>query len=164
MAVVSQLAAGCVSIGPSAKLAAPAPLLAPQTFFAGRTVGEGTLRVLLSPSRPVHVAGDGRVGPDRTLVLTQRVGEGSKPARDRTWHLRPLGSGHFAVALSDATGPVAADVVGNRLHLRFHAKGGLVVEQWIYLQPDGDTALNRMVVRKFGLPVASLRETIRRLP
>lgn len=59
---------------------------------------------------------------------------------------------------------MAADVVGNSLHLRFHVKGGLSIEQWIYLQPGTDTALNRMVVRKIGLPVAALRETIRRVP
>lgn len=139
-------------------------MFAPQAFFAGHTVGDGILRVTLSHPRPVHVAGVGGVEPDGSLVLTQQVVEGNKPPRERHWHLRDLDGGHFAVTLSDAIGPVETDVTGNRLHLRFHAKGGLGIEQWIYLQRDGDTALNRMVVRKFGLPVASLRETIRRVP
>ena len=43
-------------------------------------------------------------------------------------------------------------------------QGGLHAQQWFYLQPGGQVALNRMVVTKFGLPVASLDETIRRLP
>jgi hypothetical protein len=162
--LLSMLAASCVSIGPSARLAAPAPVFAPQAFFAGRTVGDGTLRVTFSRSRAVHVVGDGRVEPDGTLVLRQHVEDGGKPPRDRVWHLRDLGGGRLAVTLSDAAGPVDADVAGNRLHVRFRTKDGLGVEQWIYLRPGGDTASNRMVVRKFGLPVASLRETIRRVP
>lgn len=164
LALPAALVSACVSIGPSAKLAAPAPVFVPQAFFVGHTVGEGVSRVTLSHSRFVHVVGDGRVEPDGTLVLHQRVAEGNKPPRDRVWRLRELGGGRFAVTLSDATGPVEADVAGNRLHLRFRAKGGLGIEQWIYLQPGGDTALNRMVVRKFGVGVASLRETIRRVP
>ena len=53
---------------------------------------------------------------------------------------------------------------GNRLHLRFTTTdGGLDAEQWLYLQPGGRVALNRMVLRKFGLPVATLDETIRKV-
>ena len=39
-------------------------------------------------------------------------------------------------------------------------KGGLHAQQWLYLQPGGQVARNRMVVTKFGVPVASLDETI----
>ncbi|MFW2853587.1 DUF3833 family protein [Sphingomonas sp. TX0543] len=163
LSTLTALISACASIGPSTKLAAPAPVFAPLAFFTGHTVGEGILRVTLSHARRVHVVSDGRVEPDGTLVLIQRVEEGSKPPRERTWHMRDLGGGLFAVSLSDAIGPVEADVAGNRLHLRFRAKGGLGIEQWIYRQPGGDTALNRMVVRKFGLPVASLHETIRQV-
>jgi hypothetical protein len=161
--ILPALVSACTLIGPSARLAAPAPVFAPTSFFKGHTVGEGILRVTLSHARRVHVVSDGRVEPDGTLVLTQRVEEGSKPPRERTWHMRDLGGGRFAVSLSDATGPVEAHVAGNRLHLRFQAKGGLGIEQWIYRQPSGRTALNRMVVRKFGMPVAFLRETIRQV-
>jgi hypothetical protein len=34
------------------------------------------------------------------------------------------------------------------------------MEQWIYRQPDGRTALNRSTVRVLGVPVAHLSETI----
>lgn len=53
---------------------------------------------------------------------------------------------------------------GNELHVCYRAKGGLGIEQWIYLRPGGDAATNLMTVRKFGLPVARLRETIRKVP
>ena len=155
--------AGCVSTPQHASLASPGPRFAPEAFFAGRTVGDGVLRIDLSPAKRVHVEGEGQIGPDGALDLVQRVEQEGRPARVRTWRLRSRHDGGFDATLSDAVGPVAVDASGNLLHIRFVMKGGLGVEQWIYLQPDGRSALNRMVVRKFGIPVAALRETIRKL-
>ena len=59
-------------------------------------------------------------------------------------------------------GPVTGEVTGHRLHLRFRLKSGLRAEQWLELQAGGRTALNRMVVTKWGVPVARLTETITR--
>ena len=64
--------------------------------------------------------------------------------------------------MTGARGLVAAEVEGNRMHIRFTMEHGLVAEQWIYLQPGGQIALNRMSVSKLGVRVASLEETIRR--
>ena len=41
-------------------------------------------------------------------------------------------------------------------------KGGLKAEQWLYLKRGGQVAENVMVIRKFGIPVARLTETITR--
>ena len=41
-------------------------------------------------------------------------------------------------------------------------KRGMTMEQWIYLQPEGRTALNHATVRMFGVAVARLSETISR--
>lgn len=155
--------AGCVSTPRHADLAAPGPTFAPEVFFAGKTVGEGRLRVVFSHAKPVHVEGEGRVEPDGALTLVQRVEEQDKPARVRSWRLRHSQDGGYDVTLSDAIGPVDVEVKANLLHIRFTMKGRLGVEQWIYLQPDGRSALNRMVVRKFGIPVATLHETIRKV-
>lgn len=154
----------CVALPSHKALAATTPIFSPQGFFAGQTRGDGVLRIALSHARPVHVRGEGHLETDGTLVLVQRVTEGDKTPRTRTWHLHPAGTGQFSGTLSDAIGPVTADVQGNRLHLQFTAKGGLRIEQWLYLQPGGQIALNRMIVRKFGVRVAALSETIRRVP
>ncbi|MBB4154405.1 hypothetical protein GGQ80_002318 [Sphingomonas jinjuensis] len=155
--------AGCVPTPRHADLAALGPTFAPEVFFAGKTVGEGMLRVVFSHAKPVHVEGQGRTGPDGTLTLVQRVEEQDKPARMRSWRLRQRPDGGYDATLSDAVGPVDVEVQANLLHIRFTMKGRLGVEQWIYLQPDGRSALNRMVVRKFGIPVAALHETIRKI-
>ena len=44
----------------------------------------------------------------------------------------------------------------------FAMKGGLKAEQWLYLKRGGQVAKNVMVIRKFGIPVARLTETITR--
>ncbi|MEO7242252.1 MAG: DUF3833 family protein [Variovorax sp.] len=152
----------CVSTPEHATLAEPAPLFSPAAFFSGNTTGEASLKVIFKGSTPVHVMGQGRVEPDGTLVLVQRVTEGDNAPTTRTWRIRSAGDNRYTGSLTDAEGPIEGDVNGNRLHLRFTAKGGLGTEQWLYLQAGGQVALNRMVVRKFGVPVASLEETIRR--
>lgn len=162
LAVVFPLGA-CVSPPEHAALLRDAPVFSPLEFFAGRTQGEGRLDTPLSRAARVRVAGEGRVDPDGTLVLVQRIERDGAAPETRTWRIRASGdAGRYDGTLSSAQGPIAAEVGGNRLHIRFQAPGGLDTEQWLYLQRDGRTALNRMVVRKFGLPVAVLEETIRK--
>ncbi|WP_375396031.1 DUF3833 family protein [uncultured Sphingomonas sp.] len=142
----------------------PAPVFDPARFFAGRTHGTGSLNVVASKPKPVGVEGRGRVGGDGTLTLDQTVREGTKSPATRQWTFRPLGGGRYAGTLSDAAGPVAGEVTGNRLHLHFRMHGGIVADQLIDLAPDGRSAHNRMSFRKLGVVVARLDETITRLP
>ena len=152
--------AGCAATPPSQTLARPSPKFSPQAFFSGKTVGEGTLDVVFSRPSHTHVEGLGEVKKNGTLILVQRVKEGDKPPRTRTWHIRPVGGGNFQGTLSDAKGPISADVRGNLLHIRFTGKDGLENEQWLYLQPGGRVARNRLVVSKFGIRLATLDEII----
>ena len=151
---------GCVGTPAHQDLFEAAPKFSPAEFFAGETVGEGTLKIVFKGARHTHVVGHGHVEAGGVVVLTQDVKEGDKPVRTRTWRIRPAGTNRFTGTLSDAKGPIAASVSGNRLNIVYKMKGGLDVEQWLYLQTGKTTALNRMVVKKFGIPVASLRETI----
>ena len=157
--------AACLVVAVPLRLAAAptSPLFDPDVFFAGRTEGQGTLKVLLSPPKPVTVHGSGHVDAG-VLTLDQTVNEGDKPATTRQWVFRPVGPGRYAGTLSDAAGPVAGNTDGNRLHLHIHMKGGIVADQRIDLAEDGRSAHNRMTFRKFGLVVARLDETIRRVP
>ncbi|TPG18483.1 DUF3833 family protein [Sphingomonas koreensis] len=143
-------------------LAAPRPVFQPDVFFAGRTEGHAELKVMLHSTKPVHVIGRGHMERG-TLVLDQTVMQQGKKPEQREWRLHQVSPGRFAGTLSDATGPVAGDVAGNCLHLAYEMKGGMKVEQRIYLQPGGKTALNRMTVSKLGVTVAHLNETISKL-
>jgi hypothetical protein len=138
---------------------APGPGL--EQFFVGRTQGAGTVQVVMSGRHGVNDRGRGWMERG-TLVLQQIVEEQGKPARSRTWRLSRAGN-RIAGSISDARGPVEGEVNGNIVHLRYRSAEGPTVEQWLTFHPGGRTANNRMIFRRFGLEVARLEGTIRRL-
>lgn len=154
---------GCVSNAHPAGVPSDAPTFDPIAFFAGRTEGRGSLKVVFKHRQPTLFEGRGTVAPDGSLTLVQQVRRGKADQTERTWHLHATMAGHYAGTLSDASGPVSGDVNGNGLHLRFGMKGGLQAEQWLYPQPGGEVVQNSMVISKFGLPVARFEERITRI-
>lgn len=139
------------------------PAFSPIDFFSGNTAGEGVFRRIAARHRAVHVRGRGTVRDGDTILLDQRVEVSGKPPRDRRWTLHALGDGRYTGVLSEAVGPVTGEVRGSVFKIRFHAKGGFRIQQTMRLQPDGRTVENHLVVRKFGIRVAVLDETIRKL-
>ena len=158
------LAASCVSAPPVRRLSAAEPAFDAVQFFQGRTQGKGEVRTLMSSRRDVTVEGEGRQEADGTLVLDQLIErEGARPER-RQWRIREVAPAVYRGTLSSAEGPVLGRRDGNRLYLRYRLKaGGLSVRQWIYLQPVGRTAMNRLTISKFGMPIAAIEETIRKV-
>lgn len=149
--------------GERSSLDAPTPVFRPEQFFAGHTEGQGRVKIDFSEPRTFNVHGDGEVEADGTLVLNQVAEQEGKAANRREWHIRKAGAGYTGTLTDDSTdGEVRGDVLGNRLHLAYKMKNGMGVQQWIYLQPGGRVALNRMRITKFGVPVATLEETIRK--
>jgi hypothetical protein len=155
---------GCVASQHFAQDQAPAPAFDPATFFVGHTEGKATLKIAMHHPQSIVVEGHGRMGADGTLILDQTVQAGAGAAKPRRWRLHLDGPGRWSGTLSDAAGPVRADITGDCLHLAFAMKGGLKAQQWLYLQPGGAIVHNVMVVRKMGLAVARLDETITRQP
>lgn len=146
-----------------AELSAPTPVFAPERFFTGRTEGTGTLKVVLRRSESVRVRSMGRV-EDGILVLDQVIERsGAEPER-RQWRIRKAAGGRLTGTVSDGDGPVSGDIAGNRLHLRYKLKKDKIeAASWMYLQPGGQVALNRMTLKRFGLKVGTLDETIRKV-
>ena len=138
------------------------PRFDPLAFFDGRTRGEGIIDPLVGSDTALRVDSVGR--RDREgILLVQRIVEGDKPARIRRWRLKPVAQGRYEGRLTDAEGPVTAIADGNRLTIRYETPSGLAFEQYLALQPDRRTVANLITVRKFGIPVATVRETIRKL-
>lgn len=163
LAILLFAPAACVSAPSIDRLAAPAPVFAPDRFFVGETHGEGVLRVALRAPVRTIVDGDGRIERDGTLVLTQRVQQGDKPVRQRHWRIHSDGAGRYSGSLTVAEGMVTGITRGNLLHLSFRIKGGLSVQQELFLASDGQSARNRMTVSKLGVAVAALDERIVRV-
>jgi hypothetical protein len=157
------LLAACVAAPRPQPPDAAAPAFPVLRFFEGRTEGRGKLELALGSRGSISVQSRGRIEPDGKLILRQVIEQSGKPAREREWRMWEVSPGRYAGTLTDASGPVKGEVSHNRLHLSFRMKGGLDAEQWLTLAPGGRSAHNVMVVRKFGLTVAAVDETIRKL-
>lgn len=143
--------------------AAPAASASPLAFFEGRTVSEGTTKIVLKKPYKARSQGVGRIEPDGTLNLVQQVQEGAEPRKERRWRIRQVAAGRFSGTMSEAIGPVIVEQVGERFRFRFRMKGGLSVEQWLTPLAGGMTARSTLVVRKLGVAVARGEALIRRL-
>lgn len=159
---VAMLLSGCLGRFQVAESPVATPVFRPEVFFAGATHGEGMLDVRARADRRFTVASTGRGERDGVFVLDQVIRFTDGEVQRRTFRMHPLDTQRYAGSLTGATGPVTARVDGNSFHLRYSMSTMSAMEQWIYLQPDGRTALNRATVRMLGVPVARLSETIRR--
>jgi hypothetical protein len=144
--------------------AAPTPGAAfdPVAFFAGRTTGEGRLKKVFTASQATHVTSFGKVGADGALVLEQTVRIEGDPVRNREWRLRKVSPERYEGTLSDARGPVVATLEDGVLRIAYTDKDGYAFSQRLTLAPGGQQAHNLMKVRRFGLTVATIDETITR--
>jgi hypothetical protein len=149
---------GCTSIRlPAAEQAS----LDPIAFFAGTSHGSGTLKVIASSTAPIAVESVGRPEPNG-LLLRQTIHEGDKPPRVREWRIRRLAPNRYTGTLTEADGPVSLTTRGPRALIRYRMKNGMTVQQQLALQADERTILNHLEVRKWGVRVARLEETIRK--
>ncbi len=151
---------GCSSNAPLP--AASGESFDPVAFFAGRTHGEATLDTVIESPVGVTVDSIGRK-QGNGLVLDQAIRQDDQPARVRRWTMRPVAANRFSGTLTDATGPVHGTTAGPRAYIRYTMKNGMEVEQQLALQSDRRTVLNRLEVKTFGVRVATLTETIRKL-
>ncbi len=136
----------------------------PMKFFEGRTLTEGTFKVMLSKPYRSRTHGVGTVRPDGSLALVQQVEDQGKPPRERRWLIRQVAPGRFAGTMTEASGPVTIEQVSGRYRLRLKVAGGYNVEQWLTPLPDGKSARSQLTVRKLGIVVATGEGLVTKLP
>ena len=153
--------AACSALAASAAPSQSAPSFDAVAFFTGNTTGEGTLKKMFSAAQVVRVTGRGRV-EGGVLVLDQTVSITGEPRRERQWRLRAGAPGRWSGTLSDAKGPVLAQASGAVLTIAYTSDEGMGITQTVTLAPDGNSARNRMKIRKLGMTVATIDETITR--
>ena len=141
--------------------AATAPeAIDPVIFFTGASHGEGRLREAFKRERRVSTDSVGRAEKDGLLILDQRMAIEGEPLRIRHWRLRQVGPNRFTGTLTDATGPVEAQIIGRGIRIRYPMKGGLKVESWLTAAPGAKAFDNTSIITKWGLKVATLTERI----
>lgn len=151
--------AACAASAPDTGPVSTTPL-DPIAYFTGRAEGRATLHKMIGKPETILVHSSGRTDGHGGVLLDQTIEEEGKPARVRSWHLVPAGPGRYSGTLTDASGPVTASVAGPRLDIAFPMKGGLQARQVLILRADGRTLDNRLIVTKFGVPLAHLDEVI----
>jgi Protein of unknown function (DUF3833) len=141
--------------------AAPQPSFDPITFFSGATESSGSLKAAFSSAKATHVTSFGAMRGGGEFVLDQTMTvAGDKKAQSRQWHLHQIAPGHFGGTISDGKGPVTIDVAGSRLLIKYTMLNGMKVESVLTIDPGGRTGHNVSTVRKWGMSVANLSETI----
>jgi hypothetical protein len=151
----------CLSAPPLPPAVSDKPEMRPEVFFAGRTRGTGELEVRGRAPRPFRVDSTGQMEGDGTFRLEQTVTYADGAVETRTWRLRATDASSYSGTLSDAAGEVSARTNGNVLHLRYLLRQPAVyMEQRLYLQPNGGSAINFATVTVAGVPLARLAEQI----
>lgn len=131
-------------------------------FFTGKTHADNVIKIALHGPHKLIVDSVGGRNKEGEFILIDNVQEEGKPARKRTWAMRPVGANHFTGTLSDAVGPVDVVVAGNSATIRYIMRdGSMKIEQRLALQPNG-TLSNTVIARKFGLKFATVQGTIRK--
>lgn len=158
------LAASLLLASATAHAAAPPHQLDMVDFFTGKTHAENVMKAAFQGTKSLVVDSVGGKGDRGDFVLVDTVNEQGKPVRTRKWIMHPVGPNHFTGSLSDAIGPVDIMVNGDSATIRYLMRDGHVnIVQQIQLQPGGKSLSNHVVARKFGMVVAHIDGTIRKL-
>ena len=105
-----------------------------------------------------------------TCRMTEDFRYDSGAVQAREWHLTLGNDGAIRAEAPDVVGTGSGQQTGGSVVLRYRIRlpedaGGhvLSVTDWMYLAPNG-TIVNRSQFRKFGIKVAELVATMRRVP
>jgi len=87
---------------------------------------------------------------------------------ERIWAIRFTDDHHFTATAHDVDGQATGAQFGNAVNLRYRLRVpfrgrtiGISMDDWMYLM-DGQTLINRTVMRKFGFRVGELLITFRK--
>jgi hypothetical protein len=156
----------CLFVAPLLTIASPAAtaeVVDPLRFFAGRTETQGVVKVLFKKPYRSRSLGQGKIERDGSLTLVQRVEDDGKPPHERRWRVRQVGPRRYTGTMSEASGPVEIEQIGDRYRFRFSMKGHLAVEQWLTPMPGATAAHTTTKIRKFGVTVATTEGTVSKL-
>lgn len=141
------------------------PLLSPEKFFSGRTHSWGVFETRSGQPKETlttHTWGRQKGG---VLKFEQDLQFQKGKRSHRSWSIQRVDEHHYIATGTGIVGVAHGEAHGNAFHLEFtiDAVPGdplahLHMSQWMYLQPDGVTMVNRDTLSKAGLIVVEITE------
>ena len=160
--------AGCSSLAPK-RFSGSKPAFDPVAYFTGKTQSWGVFENRNGdPARRFTTVCRGHLEGE-TLVLDQMFVYDDGQRQERHWRIRRVDAHRVEATANDVVGTATGEVYGNAFRWEYTValKPGNPVynvhlKQWMYLQADGRTMLNRATVTKLGVEVAQVTECFRR--
>ena len=155
---------GCASKRPAA-FQEGRPSFTPEKYFAGHTHSSGVFETRSgAPWKKIRTTTDGHIEADGLHFEQDLFFEGGKKSH-RSWLIRRVDAHRYTATGTGVVGVARGEAYGNLLHLHFtldalpgNPLGHLHMTQWMYLQADGVTMLNRATLTKAGVVVAHVTE------
>ena len=138
-------------------------------YFAGKTHSWGVFETRSGdPSKSFTTDCTGRREGD-TLVLDQTFTYEDGRTQQRHWRIRRVDAHRYEATANDVVGTGTGEAYGDAFHWEYtvalspgNPLENVRLKQWMYLQPDGRTVLNRGSVNAFGIEVAQIAESFQR--
>jgi len=139
-------------------------MLVLESFFAGRTVGDGLfVNSWTRSERRFHVEIDG-TWDGHVLALSESYAYDDGLREHKSWRLQQTAPGAFTGTYDDTIGPASVWSEGSSVRLRYKLKlAGIALDfdETMRLSDDG-SLIDTARVTKWGLPVGRLEVVMRR--
>lgn len=134
------------------------------SYFEGEVIGTGmVLNWRGHVIRQFTVVMQGSLSSQHQLVIDESFVFNNGEKQSRQWVVSPLANNEVTGKANDTIGNAQGRMLGNTMNWRYRLKipyrgRSLAVDfdDWMYLQQDKRYLINKVTMRKFGLPVGSL--------
>ncbi len=145
------------------------PLFKPEEFFSGHTRSWGTFETKSGkPTKIIQTETTGK-WDGSALHFEQDIIIAHGKETHRSWLIQRLDEHHYSATGTGIVGTARGEARGNAFHLEFtmdalpgNPLGRVHMSQWMYLQADGVTMINRATVTKAGVILVEITEHFRK--
>ncbi len=162
------LAIGCHTLKPES-FAGSIPRFEPDKFFAGPTRSWGVMESRSGKPKSRFRTEMMGVRDGQDLVITQDFTFEDGRKQQRVWRLRRIDDHRYEATANDVVGVSVGQAFGNTFHWKYtvalrpgNRLANVHFELWMYLAADGETMINRVVIRKLGIILAETTEHFQR--
>jgi len=158
---------GCASMRPI-DFSNNTPKFSIQDYFSTPRLGQGMFFDRFGTARTSFTAKLSGRNANGVLFLDELLTYSNGNTLKRTYVIKSIGENKFSLECPDLASPGTIEQSGNALQWKYSLKQDingsiwtLKFNDWMFLQPDGETVLNRAIASKFGIDVGEVLMTVR---